>query len=249
MHDTPTTPARTTSGHTRRVRTWVPLAVSIGLHGALAVVLVAMLVGPSVPEERVAAFRSIAFVEPCMERSCEPEPETLPEEEPSDELELHPLEMPATDAPMEAHDLPEVEDAPVADMPTLEAHTIPLTAVKPRRVETPEAVRTPARPRRTTAQPVSRPSQNRTRPQARLKLVSRPSLMRYYPEEARRRGVEGEALVEILVDAEGRVTQATLVRSSGSTVLDRQAIRVMYDYRFAPGAGGRARVPVTFRLR
>ena len=34
-----------------------------------------------------------------------------------------------------------------------------------------------------------------------------------------------------------------------SALLDRQALRVMYDYRFAPGDGGRSRVPVRFSLQ
>ena len=73
--------------------------------------------------------------------------------------------------------------------------------------------------------------------------------MRYYPEAARVRGIEGEALVEIVVDASGQVVRATLIRSSGSDLLDRQAIKVLHAYRFEPGAGGKARVPVNFRLR
>ena len=73
--------------------------------------------------------------------------------------------------------------------------------------------------------------------------------MQYYPAEARRRGIEGKAVVEIRVDARGVVIEARVVRSSGSALLDRQAVKVLYDYRFAAGTGGRAQVPVNFRLR
>ena len=71
----------------------------------------------------------------------------------------------------------------------------------------------------------------------------------YYPPEARRRGIEGEALVEIRVDRRGVVVEAKIVRSSGSPLLDRAALLVLYDYRFARGDGGRSRVPVNFQLR
>ena len=55
--------------------------------------------------------------------------------------------------------------------------------------------------------------------------------------------------MEIRVDRRGVVVEARIIRSSGSALLDRQAIRLMYDYRFAAGDGGRSRVPVNFRLR
>ena len=39
-----------------------------------------------------------------------------------------------------------------------------------------------------------------------------------------------------------------LPKVSGYELLDTQAVRVMYDHRFAPGDGGRAHVPVDFIL-
>ena len=73
--------------------------------------------------------------------------------------------------------------------------------------------------------------------------------MSYYPAEARRRGIEGRVIVLIEVDRRGVVTDARVATSSGYAMLDRQAVRYFYDTRFQPGAGGRIKAPVNFRLR
>ncbi|MDF1701420.1 MAG: TonB family protein [Planctomycetota bacterium] len=220
------------------------------VHGSLLLVLVLVYAAVPPPPERRGAFQTVAFVEPCVDEACEPVADELPEEDPVDDLELTPLVEPDDVTPEDDTELPlvEPERAVLHEPPTLAAHEVPLSAVKRRE---PKPV---ARPRPTAARPVARrPVQARPAAQPRgrtkLKLVSRPSLLSYYPAEARRQGIEGEALVEILVDASGTVTRATLVRTSGSALLDRQALKVMYAYRFEPGARGRARVPVSFRLR
>ena len=47
---------------------------------------------------------------------------------------------------------------------------------------------------------------------------------RSYPRSARRRGLEGTVLVELIVDARGKLLSATVVRSSGHEVLDKAAL-------------------------
>ena len=47
---------------------------------------------------------------------------------------------------------------------------------------------------------------------------------RSYPRSARRRGLEGTVLVELVVDARGKLISATVVRSSGHEVLDNAAL-------------------------
>lgn len=54
-----------------------------------------------------------------------------------------------------------------------------------------------------------------------------PSLDSYYPEEARRAGQEGIAIIHFCVDANGKLTEPpTLAESSGNTVLDAGALNV-----------------------
>lgn len=248
------TRTRRRAGPDRRPVRWLPLGISGAVHGSLLLVLVLVYAAVPAPLERRGAFQTVAFVEPCVDEACEVVADELPEEDPVDDLELTPLVAPDDVTPEDDTELPlvEPERAVLHEPPTLAAHEIPLSAVK-RREPKPVARPRPTRTPQAHARPVARPVQARPASQARgrtkLKLVSRPSLLSYYPAEARRQGIEGEALVEILVDASGTVTRATLVRTSGSALLDRQAVKVMYAYRFEPGARGRARVPVSFRLR
>lgn len=58
-------------------------------------------------------------------------------------------------------------------------------------------------------------------------------LSREYPEEARRAGVEGDVIVRILVDENGRVAEVTLVKGAGFG-LDRKALDIARRMRFRP---------------
>lgn len=238
----------------RPTRRWGPLAISLALHGAALFVAGAWFttVHVSSPASRSLHVAAMEFMDleageetPALDVSVL---EPLPDEF---ELEVPEALLPS-DQPSEECDLPAC-DFTSPDMRPVEVRDLPLSVVGERR-PTPPALAQAAPPSPVVRRPVARPAQpvsrraspRRGRP---LKLVHRPSLMQYYPAEARRRGIEGEALVEIRVDVRGVVVEARIVRSSGSALLDRQALRLMYDYRFAPGDGGRSRVPVNFRLR
>ena len=76
-----------------------------------------------------------------------------------------------------------------------------------------------------------------------------------YPEAARRRGVEGTALVTLRVAASGRVDEVRLHRSAGDAQLDGAALASVRRWRFDPPPPGvdwqglRFVVPIEFRLR
>ena len=55
-----------------------------------------------------------------------------------------------------------------------------------------------------------------------------------YPAIARRRGVEGTVILEIFVANDGRVTQAMVIESSGSSALDRAALKTIKTWQFPP---------------
>ncbi len=55
-----------------------------------------------------------------------------------------------------------------------------------------------------------------------------------YPESARNSGDQGRCMVRVLIDPNGRVTQATVVKPSGSKWLDRAAIKAAEQSTFAP---------------
>lgn len=75
-----------------------------------------------------------------------------------------------------------------------------------------------------------------------------------YPDIARRRGLEGTVLLQVLVLDDGRVGEASVRRSSAHRLLDAAALDAVRDWRFAPASqGGKpvamaVEVPVAFRL-
>ncbi len=72
----------------------------------------------------------------------------------------------------------------------------------------------------------------------------------FYPEEARRNGIEGEALVFILIDTGGKVVAARIEQSSGHRILDEAALRAVRSLHSLPAdAPQETLLPVRFRLR
>jgi len=75
-----------------------------------------------------------------------------------------------------------------------------------------------------------------------------------YPEEARKAGVEGKAIVEVTVGADGVMRRCSLVVSSGNAQLDEAALQVVHVSKFAPGTKDgkpvemKVRVPFQFKL-
>jgi periplasmic protein TonB len=72
----------------------------------------------------------------------------------------------------------------------------------------------------------------------------------YYPPEAVERGLEGEALVLLFLDASGNAIAARLEASSGHALLDDAAVKAARTLRSLPDSAPReALLPVRFRLR
>jgi protein TonB len=55
-----------------------------------------------------------------------------------------------------------------------------------------------------------------------------------YPAEARKKGEQGEVMVEVALDPYGSIRAARVVKSSGSTSLDSTALRSARTLRFRP---------------
>ncbi len=75
-----------------------------------------------------------------------------------------------------------------------------------------------------------------------------------YPEIARRAGIQGRVVVQIVIDTEGNPRNPQVVRSAGGGGLDEAAIRAVMQMKFTPGMQrGRPvkvqyTIPVQFRL-
>lgn len=76
-----------------------------------------------------------------------------------------------------------------------------------------------------------------------------------YPATARERGEQGEVLLEIAVTAEGTVSEAKVVSSSGFAALDDAAVKAVRRAKFVPAksegraVSGRVRLTLAFRLK
>ncbi|WP_152523953.1 energy transducer TonB [Sporomusa ovata] len=75
-----------------------------------------------------------------------------------------------------------------------------------------------------------------------------------YPSEARKNRWQGKVVVRVLVEASGRVADASVAKSSGYNELDQAAEEVVYQWRFNPAyRDGRpvtvwVKLPVSFTL-
>ncbi|MFQ4142472.1 energy transducer TonB [Chlorogloeopsis sp. ULAP02] len=65
-----------------------------------------------------------------------------------------------------------------------------------------------------------------------------------YPEQARRRGVEGRVEVAVDTDDKGNVTNVRLTRSSGNRQLDEAHLRQARDWKLKPSEAGRQGVTI-----
>ena len=55
-----------------------------------------------------------------------------------------------------------------------------------------------------------------------------------YPELARNAGIEGQAVVQALVDTDGSIIDAKILKSSGNTSLDNEAVQAAMRATFTP---------------
>ena len=75
-----------------------------------------------------------------------------------------------------------------------------------------------------------------------------------YPIIARKRGYQGNVVLEVLIDKRGKVLDLRIFSSSGHSILDKTAISSVKKWLFEPGMRGRdkiemwVRVPIRFNL-
>jgi len=69
-----------------------------------------------------------------------------------------------------------------------------------------------------------------------------------YPEEAQKSKITGSGVYELRIDKAGRISAVTIVKSSGSAVLDKAATTAFKKWRFKPGVFQSVRVPVSWSV-
>ncbi len=70
-----------------------------------------------------------------------------------------------------------------------------------------------------------------------------------YPEEARRNGIEGSVVLSLIIDENGNVVSAKIIKKMGYG-MDEEAIKAAYQLKFSPALSGktpvRAKIKYTF---
>lgn len=241
-----TAPDRTASP-ARPARWWArPITVSVVVHG-LALGLWIALAAPAVTTAHEAT-PTVSFSLPLSH--VEPMPDPLIEELAAIDVVDHAdaIETPEELVPEDL--LPEPSELdPLVARPDRTIRITPSMfrrrAPEPAQLPAPEVAPTPA----PTAASPKTPTPERAAQPA-LRTVSVPPVLRYYPESLRRRGVEGKVVVRVTVGARGFVVDAQVASSSGHSALDRAALRIVRDTRFAaPGMTRVGRLPIRFRLQ
>lgn len=64
-----------------------------------------------------------------------------------------------------------------------------------------------------------------------------------YPQEARKKGYQGEVVLKVEVLSSGQVGKIELKRSSGHEILDRSALAAVKQWRFIPARKGETAIP------
>jgi len=224
------------------------VCLSLAVHAALAVALLAYLRHASRPETRATLDLSsveLSFAEKddetAVARPVMPtEPQAVVPQKPQ------PMEPP----PRETEKLPLPPDP---------------TALKlPEPLETPPEMRTPERP--VEKPPERQPERTKPAPtvasavapapavaprQAKVDAPPRPrrTIRPVYPKGARQRGEQGEVTLEIAVAADGTVTDAQVVGSCGFSELDAAAVAAARGARFVPARSGDRPVSSVVRLK
>jgi protein TonB len=215
--------------------------ISAVLHAAALGTLVMVVSPPSPP-----AALDEATVEMVFEQPGTPPGPTAEAEPPK--VDVPPVTPPEAPVPP-----PEPEPPP----PPATVPTPKLAAPKPR----PKLV---SSPRPVTTQPAERPTPPAMAAPAAVAtavpaidsgwlaaMSSSLAARKVYPEEARRRGEEGRVTVRFTVDRSGHVTEAAIVSSSGSALLDEAASGLLRQAVLPPFPAGmtEARITITTTMR
>ncbi len=153
------------------------------------------------------------------------------------------VEMSIEQAPPDPQPTPPPEEPEPVDAPpepiTPPEFTEEQPTPPPKRTEKPKATAPIARPS-APAGPVG------PAPTGKAAMIYKPNIV--YPYEARRTHATGSGVVVVSVSPSGSVTDASMGKSTGSSVLDNAAVSAFRNARFKPGTVPKVKIPITFTL-
>ncbi len=237
--DAATTPRR------RLARALGPTAVSLLLHGVVLPALLIVTLAPP-PADAVGPAIHMTFL-PDLGEMVADEAFDTPIVEELEEVDVPELEeMLVLEAPLPPEEEVEILEALDEIAEATERLDLPLTVAQRRTRPEPRPLIEAPRIRPPTARkavalrlaptpPIRHaapmPRQRSAPTGGRLRPLSTPI---HYPEDARRRGIQGVAKIEMIIRPDGTIHRVRLAASSGHSVLDRAALASARQWRFAP---------------
>ena len=107
----------------------------------------------------------------------------------------------------------------------------------------------PVVPRTRVAMPIARRAHSAAATSLSAKALALSAPRPAYPYEARRQRITGSGVALLRIDpTTGRVTEVTMVQSTGSSILDAATVSGLRQWSFRPGTPPSVRVPITFTL-
>lgn len=234
--------ARPAHGHYRH---W---GGSLVLHGGLVALLVLSVIRPHAPAPQVSQW-DVAMVESAAPHAAKPAPAPMPEPEPKP---VHRIE------PVKPAPAPKPVAKAVVPTPPQPTPPAPQPAAPPPAPAPVVAAPMPA------PQPVVKaaPMPVEAKPEPPLAdsawlghtLWGLMNSHKHYPLLARRMGAEGKVVIEAVIDSQGRILSAQVVQSSGSPILDDDAMTLLKSVtplkldRFRLADRTTVRIPMVYAL-
>ena len=235
-----------------------PSAISAGvamlLHVAVGAVLLTVVQPPAAPEFADEQVLALVFAPPQSEPHDVPAPPAMPEPPPAAEIPAPPETPAAQPSPPEPLPPPPAETK-LSEAPPPIAHP-PVARKTTKRVAPPHTAET-----QTAIQPhpsdlpATQPASRSSAAEAPIAADWQRSLATWlathksYPDEARRRGMEGKVALRLTVDRSGRVRDVVLVHSAGSSTLDTAAEAMLRNAVLPPFSAGMSQDTVTFTVQ
>lgn len=199
------------------------LAIVLGVH-AVAILVALKWSAPQVLELPPAAM--MVAMAPLPEPAPPPPPKVVTPPQPPAPVEQPPLPK-LVEAPKPKIAIPKPEKPKAKPQPPKPEKKPEPPQEKPAEQETVDTPPSNAPAQKSAAPAPSVASQSNAMPSWQSDLLSHLSKYKKYPEDARRRGMQGTARLRFVVDAEGKVLSYSLAGASGSAALDRATLEMI----------------------
>ncbi|UVJ43952.1 TonB family protein [Pseudomonas sp. LS1212] len=199
------------------------LAVVLGVHAIAMIVALKWSVPPVLELPPAAMMVEMA---PMPEPAPPPPPKVVTPPQPPTPIEEPPLPKLA-EAPKPKIAIPKPAKPKAKPQPPAPVKKPEPPQEKPAEEETVDTPPSTAPVQKSAAPAPSIASQSNARPTWQSDLLRHLSKYKKYPEDARRRGMQGVSRLRFVVDAEGKVLSYSLAGGSGSASLDRATLEMI----------------------